>query len=230
MQTRRKTVARADRCGKGWYNLRIMFAYDLAHWMTFAAAAMALTLAPGPDLALIIAHTVKGGRRNGFAAMAGIWAGALGHVTLAAFGLSAILAASATAFAAIKWAGAAYLVWVGVQTLRGTGGPTAGPGARHGDAWRIFRQGVLTDLLNPKVAIFFLAFLPQFVVEGAGPVWAQLALHGVLVVASAVVVEPPLILLGERLAKRLHGRNPRLERALGGVLIGLGVRLALIEG
>ena len=193
---------------------------------------MVLTLAPGPGLALIIAHTVKGGRRNGFAAMIGIWTGALGHVALAAFGLSAILAASATAFATIKWMGAAYLVWMGIQSLRSTGGITADPSATHGSAWRIFRQGVLTDLLNPKVAIFFLAFLPQFVVEGAGPAWAQLALHGVLVVASAVVVEPPLILLGDRLAGglRTHIRASRwLDRCLGSVLVGLGVKLALIK-
>ncbi len=208
-----------------------MFTYDLAHWTTFAAAALALTLAPGPDLALIVAHTVKGGRRNGFAAMVGIWTGALGHVALAALGLSAVLAASATLFAAVKWLGAAYLIWIGLQSLRG-GESAMRPATGGGSAWRIFRQGMLTDLLNPKVAIFFLAFLPQFVVEGAGPVWAQLALHGVLVVASAVFVEPPLILLGDRLAERLRGdgRATRwLERTLGGVLVGLGVKLALIE-
>ncbi len=208
-----------------------MFAYDLAHWTTFALAALALTLAPGPDLALIVAHTVKGGRRAGFAAMVGIWTGALGHVALAAFGLSAVLAASATAFAMVKWAGAAYLVWIGIQAIRGAGGLAQAEVARA-KPWRIFRQGLVTDLLNPKVAIFFLAFLPQFVVEGAGPAWAQLALHGVLIVATAALVEPPLILLGDRLAAGLrgHARAARwLDRGLGGVLMGLGVKLALLE-
>jgi len=211
-----------------------MLSYDLSHWTTFFAAALALSIAPGPDLTLIVAHTLRGGRRCGFAAMAGIWVGAMGHVMLAAFGLSAILAASATAFAVIKWAGAAYLVWMGLRALVGAGG-LAAQKETHGTgsgAWRIFRQGVFTDLLNPKVAIFFLAFLPQFVVPGAGPVWAQLALHGMLVILSAAVVEPPLILLGDRLADGLHGhaRAARwLDRGVGGVLVALGVRLALIE-
>ncbi len=208
-----------------------MFAYDLAHWTTFALAALALTLAPGPDLALIVAHTVKGGRRAGFAAMTGIWAGAFGHVLLAAFGLSAILAASATAFAIVKWAGAAYLVWMGIQAIRGAGG-LAPAEVRQARPWRIFRQGFLTDLLNPKVAIFFLAFLPQFVEPEAGPVWAQLALHGVLIIATAAVIEPPLILLGDRLAAglRSHARTALwLDRGLGSVLMGLGVKLALLE-
>lgn len=208
-----------------------MFVYDLTHWTTFALAALALTLAPGPDLALIVAHTVNGGRRAGFAAMVGIWTGALGHVLLAAFGLSAVLAASATAFAIVKWAGAAYLVWIGIQAIRGAGGlaPTQ---VAHAKPWRIFRQGLLTDLLNPKVAIFFLAFLPQFVEDGAGPAWAQLALHGVLIIATAALIEPPLVLLGDRLAARLrgHARTARwLDRGLGGMLMGLGVKLALLE-
>jgi len=209
-----------------------MLCYDLTHWTTFFAAAFALSLAPGPDLTLIVAHTVRGGRRSGFAAMAGIWVGALGHVMLAALGLSAILAASATAFAIIKWVGAAYLVWMGLRALFGTGGLPAQQEAHAAGVWRIFRQGVLTDLLNPKVAIFFLAFLPQFVVPGAGPVWLQLALHGVLVIFTAVVVEPPLILLGDRLAGglRRHARAARwLDRGIGGVLVSLGVKLALIE-
>ena len=208
-----------------------MFAYDLTHWTTFALAALALNLAPGPDLALIVAHTVKGGRRAGFAAMVGIWTGALGHVLLAAFGLSAVLAASATAFAVVKWAGAAYLVWMGIQAIRGAGG-LATTEVSRARPWRIFRQGMLTDLLNPKVAIFFLAFLPQFVEAGAGPVWAQLALHGVLIIATAAIVEPPLVLLGDRMAAGLrgHARTARwFDRGLGGVLMGLGVKLALLE-
>ncbi len=209
-----------------------MLSYDITHWTTFALASLALNVAPGPDLALIMAHTLKGGRRAGAAAMIGVWAGALGHVAFAALGLSAILAASATAFAMVKWAGAAYLVWMGWQALKGSGGLAAGPSVPRLSTWRIFRQGMLTDLLNPKTAIFFLAFLPQFVVEGAGPVWLQLAAHGVLIIATAAIVEPPLVLLGDRLAGglRRHAKASRwLDRGLGTVLVGLGVKLALLE-
>ncbi|MCA1939726.1 MAG: LysE family translocator, partial [Caenispirillum bisanense] len=183
-----------------------MLSYDLAHWGTFLLTALVLNLSPGPDIAFILGHTVRGGVRAGTAAMLGIWTGAFGHVVLAALGLSAIVAASATAFAVVKWVGVAYLVWLGIRALLSKGGSLAAPAAA-GPAmapWRVFRQGVLIDLLNPKVAIFFLAFLPQFVEPGAGPVWLQLLVHGTLVIAVAAVVEPPLVLLGGRLTEALR--------------------------
>ena len=165
--------------------------------------------------------------------MLGIWTGAFGHVVLAALGLSAIIAASAMAFAVVKWVGVAYLVWLGVQALRSKGGALVNE-TSNGTArfWPVFRQGALIDLLNPKVAVFFLAFLPQFVVPGAGPVWAQLLLHGCLVIAVAAVIEPPMVILGDRVTTKL--RNCRklglwLDRTFGGLLIALGVRLALSE-
>ena len=209
-----------------------MFAYDFAHWAAFLSAALLLNLAPGPDIAFILGHTLKGGRRSGLAAMLGIWTGAMGHVLLAALGLSAMLAISDTAFGLVQWLGAGYLVWLGIRALR-DGGSTFVDAVRGASqsAWPIFRQGVLVDLLNPKVAVFFLAFLPQFVVDGAGPVWAQLLMHGVLIIFVAALVEPPLILLGDRLVARLRGnRNLALylDRSLGIILIALGVRLALV--
>jgi threonine/homoserine/homoserine lactone efflux protein len=209
-----------------------MFAYDFAHWAAFLSAALLLNLAPGPDIAFILGHTLKGGRRSGLAAMLGIWTGAMGHVLLAALGLSAMLAISDTAFGLVQWLGAGYLVWLGIRALR-DGGSTFVDAARgtSQSAWPIFRQGVLVDLLNPKVAVFFLAFLPQFVVDGAGPVWAQLLMHGVLIIFVAALVEPPLILLGDRLVACLRGnRNLALylDRSLGIILIALGVRLALV--
>lgn len=214
-----------------------MLAYDLAHWSSFLAAALLLNIAPGPDMAFIISHTVKGGRKAGMSAMFGIWTGAFGHVLLAALGLSAIIAASATAFTLIKWVGAAYLIWLGVNALRSQGevlsacsqAPSDGVRA---DFWNVYRQGVLIDLFNPKVATFFLAFLPQFVVEGAGPVWIQLLVHGVLIIVVAVLIEPPLIFLGDSLTARLRS-SPRfskwLDRTLGTVLVALGIRLAMLE-
>lgn len=210
-----------------------MFDYTLLHWTTFLTAAVLLNLSPGPDMAFILGQTVRGGQRAGFAAMAGVWLGALCHVGFAALGLTAILATSAIAFSMVKWAGAAYLIWIGISALRsrgeaflpGTDQPAASPR-------RIIRQGILISLLNPKVAIFFLAFLPQFVVPGEGPVTAQLALHGVLIIAVAAVIEPPLVLLGGRLTAGMRA-NPRIglwiDRTLGALLVSLGLKLALSD-
>ena len=208
-----------------------MLDYSLAHWIGFLTAAVLLNISPGPDMAFILGHTMKSGTRAGFSAVFGIWTGACIHVLLAAFGLSAILAASAIAFSTVKWVGAVYLVWLGIQALRskGEGGFVRAAGETLG--WRrIYRQGVLVSLLNPKVAIFFLAFLPQFVVEGAGPVWLQLAVHGVLIIAVAMLIEPPLILAGGKLAELVKGNRKIglwLDRGLGALLVALGVRLAL---
>jgi len=208
-----------------------MLDYSLAHWIAFLTAALLLNLSPGPDMAFILGHTLKSGARTGFAALFGIWTGASLHVAMAAFGLSAILAASALAFSAVKWAGAIYLVWLGIQALRSKGEGGLVNAARDVLPWsRVYRQGILVSLLNPKVAIFFLAFLPQFVVEGAGPTWLQLAVHGVLIIAVAAFIEPPLILAGGRLAdliKRKKSIGLWLDRGLGALLVALGVRLAL---
>ena len=208
-----------------------MFDYSMLHWTAFLSAAALLNLSPGPDIAFILGQTVRGGRRAGFAAMAGIWTGALVHVSFAAVGLSAILASSAVAFSIVKWAGAAYLIYLGLSALRSQGGKFVNDNVEsNASGLKVMRQGVLVSLLNPKVAIFFLAFLPQFVVPGAGPTWAQLALHGVLIIAVAALIEPPLVLLGARLTNKLRD-NPSvglwLDRVLGTVLISLGIKLAL---
>ncbi len=207
-----------------------MLHYSLAHWSAFFAAALLLNLAPGPDLAFILSHTARSGRRHGFTAMLGIWTGALSHVSFAAVGLSALVAASAQAFAAIKWVGVAYMVWLGLQAVRSTGRFAASIRPRPvAGLRRVFAQGMLVNLLNPKVAIFFLAFLPQFVVAGAGPVWLQLFVHGVLIIAVAAMIEPPLVWAGDRVTAKLRA-NPGLtlwlDRALGAMLMGLGLRLA----
>lgn len=209
-----------------------MLDYTLAHWATFLSAAVLLNLAPGPDMAFILGQTARHGRRGGMTAMFGVWSGAAGHVVMAALGLSAILATSALAFSVVKWLGAAYLVWLGLQALRGAGGEASAMPANGRRSGAIYRQGVLISLLNPKVAIFFLAFLPQFVVAGAGPASLQLALHGALIIVVAALIEPPLVLLGARLVAALSDRRRLgawLERGLGMLFIGLGVRLALSE-
>ncbi|WP_028746100.1 LysE family translocator [Rhizobium mesoamericanum] len=208
-----------------------MLDYSLAHWIAFLTAAVLLNLSPGPDMAFILGHTIKSGTRAGFAALFGIWTGACLHVAMAAFGLSAILKASALAFSVVKWVGAVYLVWLGIQALRSKGEGGLVNAAKDVLPWRrVYRQGILVSLLNPKVAIFFLAFLPQFVVEGAGPTWLQLTVHGVLIIVVAAFIEPPLILAGGRLAdliKRRQSIGLWLDRGLAALLVALGVRLAL---
>lgn len=208
-----------------------MFDYSLAHWLAFLSAAVLLNLSPGPDIAFILGHTMRGGKRAGFSALFGVWSGACLHVLMAALGLSAVLAASAAAFSTVKWIGAAYLAWLGIQALRAGGGNGLIKAAgEEMPVARIYRQGILVSLLNPKVAIFFLAFLPQFVVEGAGPAWAQLLLHGGLIIVVAAFIEPPLVLLGGRLADALrHNQKVELwlDRSLGVLFVAFGVRLAL---
>ena len=210
-----------------------MFDYTLIHWGTFLSAAVLLNLSPGPDIAFILGQTARGGSKAGFAAMFGIWTGAGAHVVLAAVGLSAILATSALAFSIVKWLGAGYLIWLGIHALRSKGGGLVGEaGPQKTPNGKIFRQGVLVCVLNPKVAIFFLAFLPQFVVQGAGPVWAQLVLHGSLIIVVAAFIEPPLVLLGAKLAKALRGNKSLglwLDRGLGALFVSLGLRLAFCE-
>jgi len=210
-----------------------MFDYSLAHWATFFTAAVLLNLSPGPDIAFILGQTAKRGVQSGFSAMFGIWTGAFIHVIFAALGLSAILATSAVAFSAVKWIGAAYLLWLGIQALRSRGTNISINGQVSPKGLMIlFKQGVLVAVLNPKVAVFFLAFLPQFVEPGAGPVSVQLFLHGFLIIVVAAFVEPPLILIGGRLTKYLSTNthvSRWMDRGLGALFIGLGIKLATTD-
>jgi len=210
-----------------------MFDYTIIHWTTFLSAAVLLNLSPGPDMAFILGQTASSGRQGGFAAMFGIWTGAFIHVVMAAVGLSAILATSAIAFASVKWAGAAYLVWLGVQSLISKDTAFLSNGnSKQTDKYSIYRQGIFVASLNPKVAIFFLAFLPQFVVKGAGPVSAQLFLHGSLIIVVAAFIEPPIVLAGSRLISLVKS-NQRIglwmNRSLGSLFIILGIRLAFSQ-
>ena len=211
-----------------------MFDYSALHWITFFSAALLLNISPGPDIAFILGQTIRGGTRAGVSAMLGIWTGALVHVVMAAVGLSALLVASSLAFSVVKWIGAAYLVWLGIQAIRSSGGRflEGRPGGNAVSLSKIYWQGALVCALNPKVAVFFLAFLPQFVEPGAGPAWAQLFLHGVLIIAVAALVEPLLVFAAGRIARATR-RHPAitkwLDRGLGGLFVLLGLRLAIQE-
>ena len=204
---------------------------DTSYWFLFLSAALALNLSPGPDLFFVLSRTLGHGRGVGLAAVAGVCSGAMVHVTAAALGLSLLLATAPTLFAVLSYVGAAYLVYLGVSMWRSAGAgflPKAGTqaGMTPGKA---FWQGVLVDVLNPKVVVFFLAFLPQFVREGHGSATAQLLLLGTLVVLGAFVVETLAVLGADQLAGWLR-RNTAvtlwLERILGGIMVLLGLTLA----
>jgi threonine/homoserine/homoserine lactone efflux protein len=188
----------------------------------FLAATLALTLTPGPGVLYIVARSVEGGRPAGLASALGIGLGGLVHVAFAAVGLSVLLASSAVAFAAVKWLGVAYLVWLGLSRL--LGGDEQGDAATPAEARNlssVFWQGVLVDVLNPKVALFFLAFLPQFVDPSRGPAWAQVLLLGLTFAAVGLCTDSLYALLGGTAGGWLrHGGAAfrRWQRYLSGVV------------
>ena len=210
----------------------------IEHLPLFIAAGLLLNLTPGPDVLYIVTHALRRGARAGVVAALGITAGCCLHVAAAAVGLSALIAASATAFTALKWLGAAYLVFMGLSLLRAGGGARrlaldaappapAGPGLR-----RIFLQGFWTNALNPKVALFFLAFLPQFIVPSAPDQTLAFVLLGLLFSFNGLWVNVGWALAAAGLARRLGALQRGLgwlDRIAGAVFVGFGIRLALAE-
>jgi threonine/homoserine/homoserine lactone efflux protein len=204
-------------------------------YLSYLVAALIVIAAPGPDSLNSLAIGLSRGRRDGVAYALGVGVGCLTHTVWAMVGISAVVAASATLFNVIKWIGVSYLVWLGIQSLRSSGAMTAmnaAPGADR-SALQRFRQGVLTNALNPKVMLFFLAFLPQFVdpQRGAAVVW-QLGLMGLTFTLITAVAYSALAWSAGSVGARLV-RQPRialwLERATGIVFIAMAVRLALAE-
>lgn len=198
---------------------------DLA---AFLAVATIVVITPGPDMALVARNTLLGGRAVGLATCAGTCTGLLVHATAAALGLSAILLASSRAFTVVKLAGAAYLVFLGVRTLLRAGQGEAGGGPGRSTPGAAFRQGMLTDVLNPKVAVFFLSLLPQFVEPGpafAGRLLVLVALFIAMGLAWLIGYTYALHAAGAFLS-RTHVRRA-IESATGAVLVALGARLAL---
>ena len=197
--------------------------------LLFAAAALALIVVPGPAVLYIVAQSIDQGRLAGFVSALGIAVGGLVHVTAAAIGLSSLLVSSATAFAAVKYAGAAYLIGLGLYTLLVRKEETAAavPGERR--LRRRFWQGVIVNVLNPKTALFFFAFLPQFVDPDKGSAALQIAILGLLFVALAVISDSVWALVAGSASDRLR-RSRRflaVQRYVSGsVFVGLGVLTA----
>lgn len=199
----------------------------------FLAAAIVVTLAPGPDNLLVLSLGMSRGRHRGLAFGLGCALGCLNHTLLAALGVSALIAASPIAFNALRIAGGAYLVWLGIQALRNArplGAPRAGASPDE-TALRLFAKGLVANAINPKVILFFLAFLPQFVDGARGGVALQIAQLGVLFTAETVVIFGAIGWfaggLGDWLAQR-PAIGAWLDRVTGGVFIALGIRLLVV--
>ncbi len=201
----------------------------------FAATVFVVNATPGVDFAFTVTRTLQGGIRAGIAAALGIGAGCVLHALAAAFGLAALLAASATAFAILKWAGAAYLLWLAVGMLRASARPHEGStqaiAAAPAGHWRTFRAGLLTNALNPKIALFFLALLPQFIDSAApGKTLAFLFLGAWFVVQGGVFLIALVLLVAPLRRWQPHNAWRRALQAGAGGLFGLlAARLALSE-
>jgi len=195
----------------------------------FVGAALALLLVPGPAVLYVVTQSIDQGRRAGLASVGGIFSGTLVHIAAATVGLSALLASSAIAFDVVKYAGAAYLILVGLRRLLGREpeGIVGVPRARS--LGRLYRQGIVVNVLNPKTALFFLAFLPQFVDPDRGSVVVQSLVLGTLFTVLAIVGDGAYVLAADAVSGRLRrGRGlRRLARLSGGVYIGLGLTAAL---
>ena len=197
--------------------------------LVFIGAGLLLNVTPGPDVLYIVGRSIGQGRVAGLVSVLGISTGCLFHVASASLGLSALMLALPLAYDAVRYAGAVYLVWLGVRAIASKSSPLQVQRVDPERLGRVFRQGVLTNMLNPKVALFFLAFLPQFTDPTRGPVPLQIALLGLIFIGNGTVVCVIYALAASWLGEWLKTRYDVatwLNRAMGGLFVGLGLRLA----
>jgi threonine/homoserine/homoserine lactone efflux protein len=216
-----------DAHGSTSYN---SFMFDAHRFLIFIASAVLLAVTPGPGIFYVLARSLAGGRREGIHSSVGTFVGGLFHVFAAALGMSAILAASAVAFHTVKYAGAAYLVWLGIRMIRSRNIEISDAPATpsHG----AFRQGILTEILNPKTALFFLSFIPQFVTPERGHLFFQFVALGTLSVTLNTAADLVVVLLAIPIERKLKNsvtfrHRQRVASGLG--MIGLGAYLALAD-
>ncbi|HYD76724.1 LysE family translocator [Ramlibacter sp.] len=209
---------------------------DLHHLLLFIAAGWLLNLTPGPDVLYIVSNALRSGARAGIVAGLGITTGCFVHVFAAAVGVGALLAASAIAFTVLKWVGAAYLVWIGVKLLlarapQATADLAALARAQPASLRAVFLGGFWTNVLNPKVAIFFLAFVPQFIAPEAPNKALAFVLLGALFNFNSIPVNSGWALAAAWMARRQSVQRGLhwLDRAAGLMFVGFGVRLALTD-
>lgn len=204
-----------------------------ANLILFLTASLALIATPGQDNIYIVTRGIAQGRKAALVSAWGVCTGLVVHTTLAAVGLSALLARSAVAFSVIKYVGAGYLIYLGVRALlSGNGFALSGEDAPAAGLGKVFWQGVASNVLNPKVALFFLAFLPQFVEPGAGKVAFRFLIFGCAFALLALLLTSAIAVFSGSLGDRLRNR-PGFARVLrwmtGSVLVGLGLRLVFVE-
>ena len=206
---------------------------DASSLTVFVLAALALLLVPGPAVLYIIARSVDQGRTAGLVSVVGVGLGSMVHVIAAALGLSALLVQSAVAFRTVKYLGAAYLIYLGIRRLTGKGDDIVRANGANRTLRRIFLQGIWVNILNPKTALFFFAFLPQFVNVDAGSVGLQILFLGALLVVMGIVTDGAYAMAAGSLGDWLKKR-PRVVTAqrwfAGGVFISLGLATALSGG
>ena len=211
---------------------------DAAHLLVFVAAGWLLNLTPGPDVLYIVNHALRSGVRAGIVAALGIVSGCFVHVFAAAFGVGALLATSAMAFMVLKWMGAVYLVWMGVRLLWAS--PHAAPptaavlptGPVPVNLGQVYRRGFLTNVLNPKVALFFLAFVPQFIAHDAPNKLAAFLLLGLLFNINSLPINFGYAWIAAKAAQRLSAVQRAMgwmDRAAGLLFVGFGIRLAMAD-
>jgi threonine/homoserine/homoserine lactone efflux protein len=203
---------------------------DPSRLALFVGAALLLLVVPGPSVLYIVTQSVSHGRRAGIVSVAGITTGTLVHIAAATIGLSALLASSALAFDVVKYLGAAYLIAVGIRRLAGWEQGTGQQARDTRDLGRLYRQGIVVNTLNPKTALFFLAFLPQFVDPGRGTPWLQILALGLLFAALGFFSDGAWALVAGTLGERLRRsrRFPAVQRYVSGsVFVGLGAVAAL---
>ena len=196
-------------------------------FFVFLATGIVLNLTPGQDTFYILGRAISQGRGAGIASVMGISAGALVHTLAAALGLSALLAASASAFLAVKLAGAAYLIYLGARMfLTRTSAVSLSENFPSSGFYPVFRQGMLTNVLNPKVALFFLAFMPQFVAASSPNKFLAFIALGLCFVTTGTIWCLCLAWFASLLGDRLRGSAAFLNRAVGALFVLLGIRLA----
>ncbi|HLQ85893.1 MAG TPA: LysE family translocator [Salinisphaeraceae bacterium] len=209
--------------------------FGIHDFLLFLAAALLLNITPGADMLYTLSSSAAAGTRAGILAALGIFTGTLFHIAFAVAGLSALLAASATAFALVKYVGAAYLVYLGIRLLlqpSGRTAPATTPDARR-NLVQVFRQGVLINLFNPKIALFFLAFLPQFIDTDSTQRALAFLLLGLTFNCSGACVNSIAAWFASSVGRRMQGASRPawwLKKTAGGLFMGLGIRLAFSQG
>lgn len=199
-------------------------------WPLFIIASLAVIITPGQDMILVMSRSIAQGAAAGIATAAGVSLGLVGHTVLASLGVGAILRTSEWLFVAMKFVGAAYLIWLGIGLMRTKGETLVVQAGRQRSLLRLFADGALSNVSNPKIVVFYFAFLPQFVVPGAGQPTLAIFVLGLVFALLTFLIKAPVGYFAGKLSGWLRARPSALQglyRCSGMVLIGLGIRLAM---